>query len=389
MSLRKISGRTLLFSAVLFCFVSLLSAEAQDVDVPGNLTMHDSADPTVGNILKEGVPFIHNFGSRNTFLGSGAGNFTMSGFNNAATGTGALSANTTGNGNTAMGGAALTSNTTGFRNTACGANALEGNTTGDLNTANGSFALGSNTTGDDNTASGVNALFSNTTGSENTANGAGALTSNTIGFNNTASGVNALLDNTTGSYNTASGTFALLNNFTGNYNTALGYDADVLGNLNNATVIGAHAVVDASNKIRVGDTAITVIEGQVPYTYTSDRNQKEDFRPVDADEVLNKLRELSVTSWNYKGQDAKQFRHYGPVAQDFFAAFGRDAVGTIGTPTTITSGDLDGILMIAAQALEKRTVELQRENADLKARLEALERRLGKDGRGRPIARTG
>src|SRR6266849_6594407 len=234
MSLRKISGRTLLFSAVLFCFVSLLSAEAQDVDVPGNLTMHDSADPTVGNILKEGVPFIHNFGSRNTFLGSGAGNFTMSGFNNTATGTGALTANTT----------------------------------GPRNTANGAFAL-----------------FSNTTGSENTANGAGALTSNTIGFNNTASGVNALLDNTTGSYNTASGTFALLNNFTGNYNTALGYDADVLGNLNNATVIGAHAVVDASNKIRVGDTAITVIEGQVPYTYTSDRNQKEDFRPVDADEV--------------------------------------------------------------------------------------------------------
>jgi len=81
------------------------------------------------------------------------------------------------------------------------------------------------------------------------------------------------------------------------------------------------------------------------------------------------------------------------VAQDFFAAFGRDAVGTIGTPTTITSGDLDGILMIAAQALEKRTVEqekeigalrqdtkaLRAENADLKARLETLERRVGRE----------
>ena len=40
------------------------------------------------------------------------------------------------------------------------------------------------------------------------------------------------------------------------------------------------------------------------------------------------------------------------TAQDFFAAFGHDAIGTIGTPTVITSGDLDGILMIAAQALE-------------------------------------
>jgi len=36
------------------------------------------------------------------------------------------------------------------------------------------------------------------------------------------------------------------------------------------------------------------------------------------------------------------------MVQDFFAAFGNDAVGTIETPTTITSGDLDGILMIAA-----------------------------------------
>ncbi len=105
--------------------------------------------------------------------------------------------------------------------------------------------------------------------------------------------------------------------------------------------------------------------------------QDVDFQRVDADEVLTKIRGLSVTSWNYKGQDAKQFRHYGPVAQDFFAAFGRDAVGTIGTPTTITSGDLDGILMIAAQALEKRTEELKEQNAQLRAKLEALERRIG------------
>ncbi len=59
------------------------------------------------------------------------------------------------------------------------------------------------------------------------------------------------------------------------------------------------------------------------------------------------------------------------------AAFGHDDVGTIGTPTTITSGDLDGILMIAAQALEKRTEELKGENAQLRAKLESLERRIG------------
>ncbi len=64
MSLRKISGRTLLFSVVLLCFLPLLPAEAQDVDVPGNLTMRDSTGPTVGNILKGGGSLPSQFRHR-------------------------------------------------------------------------------------------------------------------------------------------------------------------------------------------------------------------------------------------------------------------------------------------------------------------------------------
>ena len=48
---------------------------------------------------------------------------------------------------------------------------------------------------------------------------------------------------------------------------------------------------------------------------------------------------LMPPSWNYIGHDPQEFRHYGPRAQEFFAAFGQDEVGTIGTPTTINSGD--------------------------------------------------
>jgi hypothetical protein len=33
-----------------------------------------------GNILKEGIPFIHNFGFENTCVGLGAGNLTMRGW---------------------------------------------------------------------------------------------------------------------------------------------------------------------------------------------------------------------------------------------------------------------------------------------------------------------
>jgi hypothetical protein len=53
------------------------------------------------------------------------------------------------------------------------------------------------------------------------------------------------------------------------------------------------------------------------------------------------------------------------MAQDFFAAFGHDGVGQIGSETTINSGDMAGILMIAVQALEERTAELKEKQAQL------------------------
>jgi hypothetical protein len=53
------------------------------------------------------------------------------------------------------------------------------------------------------------------------------------------------------------------------------------------------------------------------------------------------------------------------MAQDFYAAFGHDGVGQIGTDTTINSGDIAGILMIAVQALEKRTAELKQKEAQI------------------------
>ena len=60
------------------------------------------------------------------------------------------------------------------------------------------------------------------------------------------------------------------------------------------------------------------------------------------------------------------------MAQDFFAAFGHDGLGQIGSETTINSGDLAGILMIAVQALEKRTAELKQKEAQLAVLVEEL-----------------
>jgi hypothetical protein len=199
---------------------------------------------------------------------------------NSAFGFFALSNNITGEVNTAHGAGALYSNTEGNVNTSVGGFSLLSNTTGAFNTATGSFALSSNTTGSFNTANGTYALAGNTTGSFNIANGTPfTLTSNTEGSDNIATGALALTSNTTGNANVAYGSFSLSSNATGSNNTALGYTADVTaGNLNNSTALGNGALVDVSNKVRIGNTDVTSIGGEVGWTSFSDERIKDNVK---------------------------------------------------------------------------------------------------------------
>src|SRR5215475_13507534 len=118
--------------------------------------------------------------------------------------------------------------------------------------------------------------------------------------NNTSLGTAALQNNTAGSFNTASGFVALFGNTIGDNNTAIGNGANVSGtNLTNATAIGNGAIVNNSNKIRLGNTQVTVLESQVGLTVVSDKTQKENFQPVDGEEVPAKIRGFELTSWNF------------------------------------------------------------------------------------------
>lgn len=135
-------------------------------------------------------------------------------------------------------------------------------TFGDENFFAGENAGNLSTTGfGRNTGVGANALSSNTSGIQNSALGAGVLADNTTGDNNTGLGAFALSGNVSGSFNTAVGGRALRDNVSGSNNTAIGWQAFVSqGDLNNATAIGANAIVDASNKIRLGDDNVTLVE---------------------------------------------------------------------------------------------------------------------------------
>jgi hypothetical protein len=207
----------------------------------GNLNLANST-ATAGNILKNGNQFLHNYGTDNTFLGMGSGNFIATGSSNTGLGVFALAALSSGFDNTAVGSFALDSNSTGFNNTATGSRALAANTVGADNTAIGSYALASNTVGHTNTATGRYALTSNLNGTYNTAIGSNALFDNTSGTRNAALGSFALELNTSGEENTAVGFFALGENTIGNENTASGARAlrkNTTGSSNTATGVEA------------------------------------------------------------------------------------------------------------------------------------------------------
>ncbi len=106
------------------------------------------------------------------------------------------------------------------------------------------------------------------------------------------------------------------------------------------------------------------------FTPTSDRNAKQNFTSVNPREVLAKVAALSITEWSYK--TIKDVRHIGPVAQDFYAAFG---VG--GDDKGISTVDADGVALAAIQGLNEKLGEKEAELLRLRAENQGLARRLG------------
>lgn len=190
--------------------------------------------------------------------------------------------------NIAVGLQALYNNTTGFSNTVYGSHSLLSNTAGYDNSAIGENALYSNVDGIENTSIGNGTLYYNVSGYGNTAVGNGALLNNGAVPNpiavpeasyNAANGFFALFNNSTGSYNAGFGTATLNNNTVGGYNTAMGAYSDVATEgLTNATAVGANSIVNSSNKIRLGDVNVTVVESAAGSWTTSDGRFKNNIK---------------------------------------------------------------------------------------------------------------
>jgi hypothetical protein len=135
------------------------------------------------------------------------------------------------------------------------------------------------------------------------------------------------------------------------------------------------------NKIGTGGQDFTVkerfdalgptmqVQGSVQGTQfiaSSSRELKTDFAVLDGKDVLAKLDSMPISSWRYRTED-EAARHFGPVAEDFRAAF------QLGDGRHISNVDASGVTMAAIQGLYD--VVRERE-ATLVARLEKREEEL-------------
>jgi hypothetical protein len=258
--------------------------------------------------------------------------------------------------------------------------------------------------GVDNLASGARATVAG--GSENTASGEAATVAG--GFFDTASGSRATVGG--GISNTASGHGATVTG--GEFNAAIGDWATVDGGFSNgadgdysfaggggarANHNGAFVWADsvdlafppfastAENQFSVRSTGgarfvteidlntgaptagVSLAPGGGSWSSLSDAASKRGVEPVSGLEVLRRLESVPISTWSYRSQD-KSTRHIGPMAQDFFRAFG---VGE--DRRHIASVDADGVALAAIKGLSRKLRAERRRRHELEARVAALE----------------
>jgi hypothetical protein len=166
------------------------------------------------------------------------------------------------------------------------------------------------------------------------------------------------------------------NEVKGTYGFAAGYGAEALNN-------GVFAWADDTNKATLASTKANQFIARASGGFTfytdpqqssgamlpagsgawaslSDRHAKTAIVPLDDASILARVARLPVSEWSYKAEHG--VRHLGPMAQDFYAAFG---VGE--DDRHITSIDEDGVALAAIKALDAENARLQAENARLQA----------------------
>ncbi len=104
------------------------------------------------------------------------------------------------------------------------------------------------------------------------------------------------------------------------------------------------------------------------WTNASSREFKENFQPVDGQDMLERINNLSMESWEYKGTGE---RHIWPCAEDFHEQFDIGAQNDNSARDTkyLAAGDVAGVALVGVKALYQKTKKIE----ELEARIAQLE----------------
>ena len=347
----------------------------------GNLSLAASS-PTAGNILKGATRFIHNFGTGNTFAGTIAGNFALTGTDNAGLGTNALKALTSGGQNVAAGSGSLALLTSGSGNTALGWVAMSKSTTATSNTAVGNAAFANSTSGSFNVLLGAGVGLGTAMGDFNTIVGTNSFGATTTAFQNTGVGGGVMGSVTTGNGNTALGYSAGSNITTGSFNISIGNQGTSaetgvirIGNfLQSKTFIAGIFGVTTGN----ADAVPVLIDsaGQLGIT-SSSRRFKDDIADMDA--ASSALMKLRPVTFHYKSDTRSPVRklQYGLIAEEVADVYpGMVAHSADGQVETVMYQYLPTMLLNEYQKQQRTIESLSAEVAELKKQTTILVRLL-------------
>jgi hypothetical protein len=250
--------------------------------------------------------------------------------------------------------------------------------------------------GNENTAVGTASLYYNISGHNNSAFGREALLNNSTS-DNTAVGFHAAHLTSTGFQNVAVGSLSLVNNTTGSYHTAIGYNTGPnASNLANTTTLGIDARATATDMVRIGNTYVSSIGGQVGWTTFSDGRFKENVREdVPGLSFINQLRPVTYivnrTSLNeyvglsgstlasdaaYRSRPVSE-RTTGFIAQEVEASAQSMGFDFSGVDSPDNPNDYYGLRYAEfVVPLVKAVQELSAQNAQQQQMIEELERKV-------------
>lgn len=303
---------------------------------------------SAGQLQINSVAFLHNVGTNNTFLGTGAGNTSTTSSDCVGIGTQALTGSTSGNSNTAVGYRVCQNASTYAECTGVGSSALGAALTGSYNTAIGSQAGSNLTSGIANSFLGRFCSQATTTGSNNV----------TVGYN--------------------AGQFV-----SGSNNVCVGYQAgtNYTGAESGNVIIGGAGTVGESNQTRIGyignaatqtgcfiDGISGVVAGTVPVLVAaggqlgvaaSSERFKENIKDMSSEsDALLKMRPVT---FNYK-QDQSKSKSFGLIAEEVMRLLPEMVeLDKEGRPFTVRYHEMPAMLLNELIKMNKRVEELERQ----------------------------